>query len=94
MSDYIKVQLPIQSKLKKIGEKLASKEGLSSYQELLRYWTVQASKGNLYISNLPSISDMKINTYNKETNSTINKFRKKKIKSYKDAESLINSLEE
>lgn len=49
MSRMVKVQLPLKEELKLAGEKIAANYGLSSYQELIRFWTEQAKRGNLKI---------------------------------------------
>lgn len=45
-----KIQLVIDEDLLPLGEKLARQNGLNSFQDLIRFWTVQAIKGNLTVN--------------------------------------------
>lgn len=46
-----KIQLVLEDDVRLKGEKIAKENGMNSYQDLIRYWTVQASKGNLEVKN-------------------------------------------
>ena len=46
-----KIQLVLEDEIREKGEQLAKANGMNSYQDLIRYWTVQASRGNLEVRN-------------------------------------------
>lgn len=92
-SKTIKLQVPIKEELKEIGERLASQEGLSSYQELIRYWTTQAYKGNLYINNDPMIISEKALKYKAEADKIRDEIKSGKRKGYSTIDELVNNLE-
>ena len=92
----IKVQIPIDIELKKAGERIAKDEGLSSYQELIRYWTKQADKGNLHIRTdhdeytLSPEADARYNKMIEEYEADLKKGVK--CKSYRSAKELFKYL--
>jgi hypothetical protein len=92
--NIIKIQMPMSKKLKEIGEGLAMAEGLSSYQELLRFWTMQAYKGNLFIrSKGEEISYEQSVKYHTEAMEAYEEYKSGKRKGYSNAEDLIKALD-
>src|SRR6185369_12608265 len=96
MSKTIKLQVPIKEELKVLGENLAREQGLSSYQELIRFWTVQASKGNLSINQRTPQEGLlvreKEEEYKAEVDRTIKDIKSGKLKPAKTVDDLISRL--
>jgi hypothetical protein len=93
MQKTIKLQVPLKQELKEIGEMLAQQEGLSSYQELIRYWTMQAYQGKLYINGNPEIIAEKARKYKAEADEIYSSYKKGDLQGFSNANELIDDLD-
>jgi hypothetical protein len=91
--NIVKMQLPISAELKAKGEKLAEEAGLSSFQELLRFWTKQAAEGNLSVVIDPAITPEKAMEYEMMAREAYKEYKAGKLKGYSNAKDLIAALE-
>lgn len=89
----IKLQVPIKENLKEIGERLAAREGLSSYQELIRYWTVQAAKGRLHIDTSSGLVSEPIAKYKALADEADADLKSGKLKGFDNIDDLLEDLD-
>ena len=89
----IKLQVPMKIGLKKTGEILAEREGLSSYQELLRYWTMQAAQGKLKIDSGTGIVSEPIVKYKVLADEAYEEYKSGEIKGFSNVNDLLDDLD-
>lgn len=90
----IKVQIPISAELKAEGDRIAKSYGLSSYQELVRFWTKQASLGNM---NLEVITEDELSPeadarYNKMINEAEKEYAAGNLKGFDNVDEMMKYL--